>query len=94
MIPSDFTRRVQENPQIAVDLYEALVQITDVYAEMRKALATQYAHDGWSEQTMTIDQARAALAAAAKPTCEPHACELAREIAERNGEPVLEVHAK
>lgn len=43
-------------------LAEALLQTTDVYEAMRSKLAEMYPQDGWSAETMTIDQARAALA--------------------------------
>lgn len=43
-------------------LAKALLQTTDVYEAMRSKLAEMYPQDGWSAETMTIDQARSALA--------------------------------
>lgn len=43
-------------------LAKALLQTTDVYEAMRSKLSEMYPQDGWSAETMTIDQARAALA--------------------------------
>lgn len=46
----------------APELYEALAQITDVYAAMREILSSKYPLEGWSAESMTLDRARNALA--------------------------------
>lgn len=44
------------------DLLEALKLITKVYAGVRETLASRYPGDGWSKDSMSIDQAHAAIA--------------------------------
>lgn len=48
----------------APDLLEALRLVTNLYASMRSTLAEKYPQDGWSANTMTLDQAHAAIAKA------------------------------
>jgi len=48
----------------APELLEALTQIHDVYAAMRQRLSVDYANDGWSAETITLDKAKAAIAKA------------------------------
>lgn len=48
----------------APDLLEALELITNIYSAMRESLSVKYANDGWSAVTMSIDQARKAIARA------------------------------
>lgn len=92
-IPPDFTRRVQENPQIAVELYEAL-------KETAQALAWLYQGDycGYSPHVCppptALRRARRALDRVAETrTAHAHyAKELALDAAARTGEEVLPEH--
>jgi hypothetical protein len=77
MIPSDFTRRVQENPQIAVELLTAL--------KYARRFLKPYDHD-----TAWIDDL---IAKAERPCAHAHyATELALDAAARTGEEVLREH--
>jgi hypothetical protein len=88
-IPPDFTRRVQENPQIAVELYEALERIAHSY---RALLSRKPVRDVQE----TLAEVEVALAKAEAPTAlSAHAHyrhELALDAAARTGETPLVVH--
>jgi hypothetical protein len=86
-IPPDFTRRVQENPQIAVELYEALDCVMANLPEPECAI--------WRA---VHSKASAALASAGNPDfSRPHAHyahELALDAAARTGEEPLPEHVR
>lgn len=82
-IPPDFTRRVQENPQIAVELLMACQGV--IQWDARRGYLIPY---------RVRDPIHAAIASALNfKRVQAHYTELARQAAERNGEEVLGEHA-
>lgn len=84
MTPPDFTRRVQENPQIAVELYEALSDLVGWFP--LKGWHTDAPSDAYRRACVAISGCREPDLARAHA----HYTELARQAAERNGEEVLD----
>ena len=46
---------------LVIELAQMLKRITDVYAEVRREISEDHADDGWTAESMTIDESRALL---------------------------------
>lgn len=92
-IPPDFTRRVQENPQIAVELYEACQAMIEWDAREQDHAVDFYARMDLCRNA--FDLARAAIAKVVLAQTDAHyRNELALDAAERTGETPLPEHVR